>query len=473
MPPYLPILVFVLSLVYLTQVVAFAIQSRVDCPFRGIGWWLAGSTGLALGHILLSIPPGTWASFLGWIANPVSVAGRIAILVGVLRFLERGVPWRRLAVPYAATLVCYYLFVFAEPSIAGRASTITAAGALFSLLTAAPLLAERRPRFPAGSARFTGAVLLLHGVFLAVVSVCTAVGPAMTSYAQYGPIQVAVFIVPAVTGNLCTFGLILMVNQRLSLERREEERRRADLEDRNRRLQKTESLGRMAGAVAHHFNNKLHSVLLNLELAGLQAGGDAGPYLRQAQEATERAADLGRLMLAYLGQTSGLREPQSIGELCRGCRTVLEELLPECRLNWEVHEPGPEVLANGPELQQVLSNLVTNAAEATEGGRGPVQVRTTVRPAQDLPGEHRYPLEWQPGAEAYVCLEVTDRGPGIADAEIDQLFDPFFSTKRTGRGLGLPVALGIVQAHGGALAVASRPGRGSTFTVLLPVHPGR
>ena len=98
-------------------------------------------------------------------------------------------------------------------------------------------------------------------------------------------------------------------------------------------------------------------------------------------------------------------------------------------------------------------------------------IRLTVRTAlaTDIPTVNRLPIDWQPREDAYACLEMADAGCGIAIEDIEKLFDPFFSSKFTGRGLGLSVALGIVLGHHGAMSVESKPGRGSVFRVFLPV----
>ena len=102
-------------------------------------------------------------------------------------------------------------------------------------------------------------------------------------------------------------------------------------------------------------------------------------------------------------------------------------------------------------------------------GRGVVRVAvTTVRPA-DLPASRRYPVDWTPRDQAYACLEVADSGRGIPNEDLDKIFDPFFSDKSVGRGLGLPVVLGIVQSHAGAVTVQTQPGRGSAFRIFLPL----
>ena len=136
----------------------------------------------------------------------------------------------------------------------------------------------------------------------------------------------------------------------------------------------------------------------------------------------------------------------------------------------DLPSPGPAISANANQIQQVLTNLVTNAWEAGVEGRGVVRVTVkTVSPA-DIPASHRFPIDWRPHETvSYACMEVVDEGSGIAAKNIEKLFDPFFSSKFTGRGLGLSVVLGIVRAHGGAVTVETAPGRGSTFRVFLPV----
>jgi CheY-like chemotaxis protein len=141
-------------------------------------------------------------------------------------------------------------------------------------------------------------------------------------------------------------------------------------------------------------------------------------------------------------------------------------------LDTDLRSPGPTISADANQIQQVLTNLVTNAWEAGGvGGRVHLTVKTVS--AGDISASHSFPVDWRPHELAYACLEVLDAGSGIADQDIEKLFDPFFSSKFAGRGLGLSVALGIVRAHGGAVTVESEPGRGSAFRVFLPVSTGK
>jgi len=246
--------------------------------------------------------------------------------------------------------------------------------------------------------------------------------------------------------------------------RKRTEREKAELETRNNQLRKAESLGRMAGAIAHHFNNQLQVVMASLDLAG------PSPLLDQARSATERATHMGRLMLAYLGQTAREQEPLRLSGLCAGSLPALSATLPAgVTLEARCPSPGPLVRADADQLRVVLANLVTNAWEAMEGAPGAITLEVSTVAGASIPSRNRFPVDWLPREGDYARLEVADTGAGIPEGDFFELFDPFFSTRFTGRGLGLPVVLGIVQAHGGAVCVESRPGRGSAFRVHLPL----
>jgi signal transduction histidine kinase len=138
-------------------------------------------------------------------------------------------------------------------------------------------------------------------------------------------------------------------------------------------------------------------------------------------------------------------------------------------LEAELPSPGPSVVANWVQIQQALTNLVSNAWEACGKALGIVRLIVKTIDTEDIPVTCRFPIDWRPQDDAYACLEVSDTGCGIAPGDIEKLFDPFFSSKFTGRGMGLAVVLGIVRAHDGAVSLASEPGKGSTFRVFLPL----
>ncbi|MGO8696276.1 MAG: PAS domain S-box protein [Limisphaerales bacterium] len=265
-------------------------------------------------------------------------------------------------------------------------------------------------------------------------------------------------------------GMVVIVRD--ITERKQAEAERAKLEAHNRQLQKAESLGRMAGAIAHTFNNHLAAVIGNLDLAllDLPKGGEAGKSLTAALQAAGKAAAVSGQMLTYLGQSFGHREPTDLSELCQRSLAMLRAAMPgKVALQTDLPSPGPVISANVDHLQQVLTNLITNAWVALGENGGSVRLAVKSVSRADIPTAHRYPTHWQPRDFAYACLELADAGCGIAGQDIENLFDLFFSSKFAGRGLGLALVLGIVRAHGGVVTVESELGRGSTFRVFLPV----
>jgi PAS domain S-box-containing protein len=255
-------------------------------------------------------------------------------------------------------------------------------------------------------------------------------------------------------------------------ERKRGEADRAQLEAQSRQLQRVESLGRMAAAIAHRFNNSLHAVMTGLELAleEVTSGGAAVVNLTDALASARAAAEVSHSMLTYLGQAGGKREALDLSDAClRGLALLREVVPPSVKLETDLTTPGPHVSANEGDLQQALGNLITNAWEASSDGQGTVRIKVRTVAAAMIPTRRRFPVDAALTAASYACLEVSDAGCGVAAKDFESLFDPFFSSKFAGRGLGLPVVLGIVRAHGGAITVDSEPNRGSTFSVYLPV----
>jgi PAS domain S-box-containing protein len=251
-----------------------------------------------------------------------------------------------------------------------------------------------------------------------------------------------------------------------------------ELEGKFQQRQKSESLGRMAGAIAHHFNNQLQVVMANLELAAsnrpengeLSQGLGLGQGLSTAMRAARKAAEISTQLLTYLGQSQVNLEPLDLAEVCRRSLALLQAALPpSVVLETDLSSPGPGLHANANQIQQLLTNLVTNAWEASGDRRGPVRLAVKTVFAADIPTAERFPRDWQPQATAYACLEVADTGHGITGQASEDLFDPFFSTKSIGRGMGLPVVLGIARVAGGCVTVENHPGRGCVFRVFFPV----
>ena len=247
----------------------------------------------------------------------------------------------------------------------------------------------------------------------------------------------------------------------------------AEAQWRASQLQERESLNRMARAIAHHFNNQLQVVTGNLELAlaTLPDGAmGSAQCLVDALQAARRTAEVNGGLLTYLGSTRGKQEPMDFAEVCRSSLPVLTAALPgKVTVEADLPAPGPIVKTNAALVCQMLTQLVTNAVEAMEKRPGAVRLRVGTLAPEEAPAEHRFPIDAKPPAGPCACLEVTEPGCGIAEGDLKDLFDPYYSNKFPGRGMGLALVLGIVRVHEGAIAVESKPGRGTTFRVYLPL----
>jgi two-component system, cell cycle sensor histidine kinase and response regulator CckA len=249
-------------------------------------------------------------------------------------------------------------------------------------------------------------------------------------------------------------------------------RAEADREALNRQVletQKWESLGVLAGGVAHDFNNILTVVLgcSGLARKGLPPFSPAVAYLDQIDQACLKAADLSQQMLAYAGRGQTANSKTDLNQLIQNSATLLG--IPASKaasINFDLKEGLPLITSEQTQVRQVLVNLVMNAAEAIGNNVGEITVSTQLMevPTGSLVDYHLIP---SPGW--YVCLVVSDTGPGIEPAVRARMFDPFFSTKFAGRGLGLAAVLGIMRACRGGIRVNSDVESGTAITVLWPV----
>ena len=239
---------------------------------------------------------------------------------------------------------------------------------------------------------------------------------------------------------------------------------RRNLEEQVQQSQRLESLGLLAGGVAHDFNNLLTGILGNASLAldMLNPSEPARSMLESVIQASERAADLTRQLLAYAGKGRFFVRPVDISTLVREISELMRTSLPKkVRFLVDLADHLPPVEADSTQIQQLVMNLVLNAGEAIGDAAGTVHVITRL--------ETRSPNGATNAAVGrHVCIEVGDTGCGMDEATRAQIFDPFFSTKFTGRGLGLAAALGIARSHQGQIDVETSPGAGSTFRVWLP-----
>jgi two-component system cell cycle sensor histidine kinase/response regulator CckA len=251
-------------------------------------------------------------------------------------------------------------------------------------------------------------------------------------------------------------------------ETRRQEVERRTLEQRVERAQRLDSLGVLAGGVAHDFNNLLVGVLggADLLLRRLQEPADRA-VAEMIRSAGQRAAGLTKQMLAYAGRRD-LRVRESV-DICMLCNELRESLEPKLSRKARVElrlEPSCLACGERAALKQVMMNLLTNAYDAL--GDCPGTIRVSSRPLHVPDARWQHALGAPVDKGAWVLVEVADTGPGMDEATQRRIFEPFFSTKPRGHGLGLSSCLGIVTAHRGAILVESEVGRGCTFSVLLP-----
>ncbi len=250
---------------------------------------------------------------------------------------------------------------------------------------------------------------------------------------------------------------------------REREARPADGE-RSEEGRRLEALGVMAGGVVHDFNNLLTGILGNASLARelLPPGSGLHEYLRLIEKAAEHAAQLCQQVLGFVGRGGPHRVPVDLNRLIEDAGDLVRQSVPRhARVQTELAPGLPPVEADPAQLRQVLLNLVQNAAEALGPQGGAVTVRTGGGAG---PAEAAGPGRWVgvPPAGPHAWLEVADTGAGMDEATLARVFDPLFTTKFTGRGLGLAAVRGAVLLHRGAARVASEPGKGTAFRVYFP-----
>jgi len=245
---------------------------------------------------------------------------------------------------------------------------------------------------------------------------------------------------------------------------------RKQAEEHLRQTQKLESLGLLAGGVAHDFNNLLVGVIGNASLAQEMLPPDhpAAELLVGVLKTGEQAAHLTRQMLAYSGKGKFLVELLDLSALIPDMSGLVRpSISKKIALHLDLQDDLPPIEADRGQVQQVFMNLVLNAAEAIGSHEGRISVRNGIQTVDErFLRLHLDTPELRPGE--YVVLEVRDTGCGMDDATRARIFDPFFSTKFTGRGLGLAAVAGILRGHKGGITVSSAPGKGSCFTVLFP-----
>lgn len=235
---------------------------------------------------------------------------------------------------------------------------------------------------------------------------------------------------------------------------------------------KTESLACMAGAMAHHLNNLLAVVSGNLEMLreDLPAGSNLCHFVDRAEMGARRGADLGRHLLTYLGQRMDEKSYRNLSVEVYGSLSMIEKFFPrQVRLETRLAPNLPMVNLDGDAFHEVLMGLTTNAWEAIGQEEGTVTITTGT--SSFSPSRWRKVVPPEEAVAQYVYVEVADDGSGMGAETLERMFDPFFSTKFMGRGLGLAAVQGVVQSHDGWIGVSGTEGEGTTLGAFFPAVP--
>jgi len=254
--------------------------------------------------------------------------------------------------------------------------------------------------------------------------------------------------------------------------RRQGEEENARLQNLVQQDHKLKTLGTLAGGLAHDFNNLLATIVANANLASMMVEPEhqAAAFLAPIETAAMKAAKLTRQLMAYSGQGQRAQAEMDLNWILReSFQFIPGPLASRVDLHAILSDRLPSVQGDPTQISEVIVDLLTNALEAMEPGQpGRLMVRTAAEsldPAALESGDWALPIR-APGP--FATLEVTDEGAGMDSATMARLFEPFFSTKFPGRGLGLPEVIGVLRHHGGGIQVRSVPGKGSTFKLYFP-----
>jgi two-component system, cell cycle sensor histidine kinase and response regulator CckA len=226
--------------------------------------------------------------------------------------------------------------------------------------------------------------------------------------------------------------------------------------------EKLATLGMLSSGIAHDFNNLLVSILGNADIALLKIPPESPVYhiVENIKKASLKASGLTNQMLSYSGKGNLFTEPVDINLLIDEMAQILKISIPNnITLKYNYAENLPPVEADPTQIHQIVMNLITNASEAIGDADGAITIKTGICDTRN---------EKSSDSTTSVCIEISDTGPGIDDDVRKKIFDPFYTTKPTGRGLGLSVVHENVLGHNGTLNVESGPEQGTVFTVSLP-----
>lgn len=273
---------------------------------------------------------------------------------------------------------------------------------------------------------------------------------------------------PLVGANGDVIGVTSLVSDVTSLTEAKVEQER--IEKKLQETQKLESLGVLAGGIAHDFNNLLTGILAHASMVGMRLPEDSpvSDSVRTIVDSSKRAAELCSQMLAYSGRGKFVIQAMDLNDLLRETTNLLQlSISKKAQLRFYLDGALPFVRADLTQIRQIIMNLVINASEAIGADAGVITIRTEVGDMKSVPSSPGF--EELKSDQDYVVMEISDTGCGMDEETRKRVFDPFYTTKFTGRGLGLAAVQGIVRGHSGAMQLASDAGEGTTFQIWLPV----
>jgi CheY-like chemotaxis protein len=254
------------------------------------------------------------------------------------------------------------------------------------------------------------------------------------------------------------------------IERIETKEENKKLEAQLFQSQKMESLGLLAGGIAHDFNNILFAIQGNIQITlySLSEDSPLRSHLDEAMKALNRASEMVKQILAFSRQSEAVKKPVRVQFIIKEVVRLLNSSIPSTiTIHQNIDSDAGPVNADPSQIHQILMNLATNAFHAMENDGGHFELNLDqVEISSDELTIHP---DIQPGK--YIKLTISDTGQGINPEIVGKIFDPYFTTKAIGKGSGLGLSLvhGIVKNHRGAITVDSQPGKGTVFTILLPV----
>jgi signal transduction histidine kinase len=252
-----------------------------------------------------------------------------------------------------------------------------------------------------------------------------------------------------------------------ALERKRYKEHNRQLAEQLQETRRLEAIATLSGGMAHQFNNCLAVAIGNLDLleSDMPVFTDGDKFVHEIRKSLDKMAELTKQLLAYARESHPWLRPIGAAHFFQRAVALLDYLIPSrIELHLELDAVTRRVYIDNAQMQMVLAALLKNAVEAIEG-EGRIDIHLQMQPV----AQPKNSRSDQQAGDEYICLSVRDNGAGMDELTLSRIFDPFFSTRFQGRGLGLAAVQGILESHGGWIDVVSAPGQGSLFTLFLPL----